>query len=129
MTDNGKFRDLVVAALMAALLAACSAPGGSSDDKMGRFLVAPDKFILYTCPQLAERATVVAAREKELQGLMARAGPSTDGRLVSAVAYEPEYLELRGETNEVRNAAAAKNCKSAPGAVNSGGRASDNAVR
>jgi hypothetical protein len=32
--------------LLAALLAGCGA-GGSPDDKMARFLVAPDKFVLY----------------------------------------------------------------------------------
>jgi hypothetical protein len=102
------------AALAALMLSACA----MSDDKVGRLLVAPDKFVLYTCPEIAEKAKTTAARESELERLMAKAGPETDGRLVSTIAYRPEYLSLRGEMNELRSAAAAKNCKFVPGAEN-----------
>ena len=60
---------------------------------------------------------------------MAKAGDGPDGRLVSSLSYRPEYLQLRGEMNELRNAAVAKNCKFVPGVDNPGGRASDGAVR
>ena len=129
MTASGKFHHLAVAATLAASLAGCASSGGSADDKMGRFLVAPDMFLLYNCPELAEKAMATAARLKELERLMAKAGPGADGRLVSTVAYRPEYLERRGEMNELRNAAAAKNCKFVPGVDNPGGWTSDSVVR
>ena len=128
MTENGKICHLVAAALLAASLAGCTTSGGSSDDKMGRFLVAPDKFVLFTCAELAERATTIAERQRVLEGLMAKAGADAGGRLVSSIAYRPEYIEHRGEMNELRSAAAAKNCK-LPGMETPGGRASDKAGR
>ncbi|HEY4981812.1 MAG TPA: hypothetical protein VII24_07695 [Pseudolabrys sp.] len=129
MTDSRKFQRIVAAALLAASLAGCTTSGGTSDDMVGRFLVAPDKFVFYNCEQLAAAAKSTTARTKELERLMEKAGPGADGRLVSAVAYRPEYLERRGDMYELRNAAIAKNCKFVPGAENTGGRASSGAVR
>jgi hypothetical protein len=128
MTDDRKFSRAVAAALLAALLAGCTTTA-SQDDQVGRLLVAPDKFMLYNCSELPLRWKALSDREKELQGLMVKAGTSPDGRLVSELAYRPEYLAVRGEMNELRNAATAKNCKYVPGADNPGGRASDSAVR
>jgi hypothetical protein len=113
----GNLWSLQLAALLAAgFLAGCAVQDGSSDDKMGRFLVAPGKFVLYDCAQLAQQAATTGKREKELAALIAKAGPGSDGRLVSSIAYRPEYLEVHGEMNELRNAAAAKNCDLVPGA-------------
>jgi hypothetical protein len=122
-------RHLVAAALLAAMLSACTAPGGNSDDSMARFFVAPDRFVLFNCEQLATRAATSAVRIKELQALMTKAGVSSDGRLASAIAYRPEYVSLRSDMNELRRAAAEKNCKSMPALDYFEGRASDNAVR
>lgn len=128
MTDSRKFRSLAAAVLLAALLAGCTT-SGSHDDQFGRLLVAPDKFMLYNCSELPLRWKALTEREKELLRLMAKAGPGPDGRLVSTLAYRPEYLAVRGEMNELRNAAISKNCKSVPGADNRGGRASEGAIR
>jgi hypothetical protein len=116
MNDNGKIRHLIVAVLSAASLSAC-ASGGSTEDTMGRFLAAPNKYVLYSCPQLAIAATGTLAREKQLEALMAKAGTGADGRFVSAVAYQPEYLQLRGDMNEIRRYSAEKACKPAPAAA------------
>ena len=130
ITDSEKFRPLVAIALLAVVLSACTAPsGGSSDDTVSRFLVAPGKYVLYSCPEIAVQAAATAARERELERLMAKADVDAGGRLVSAIAYRPEYLERRGEMNELRQAAVAKDCKFVPGADIPGGRASDNAIR
>lgn len=117
MTDNANLSRLAAAALFAAMLGACTAQGSGNthDDRMGRILVAPDKYQLYNCAQLAEQHKVTSARARELLGLMAKAGPGADGRLISTVAYRPEYLERYGELNEMRRAAAAKNCAALPG--------------
>jgi hypothetical protein len=118
---------LFAAAMLAAALAGCAAPGGSGDDGMARFLVSPDKFVLFNCEQLATRATAIVMRQKELEALIAKAGPSADGQLVSTFTYKPEYVELRGDMAELRKAAAARNCKTIP--TLDEGRASDRAVR
>jgi hypothetical protein len=112
----GNLWSLQLAALLAAgLLAGCAVQGGAADERVGQFLVAPGKFVLYDCAQLAQQAATTGAREKELEALIAKAGPGSDGRLVSSIAYRPEYLEVHGEMNELRNAAAAKNCDFVPG--------------
>ena len=82
-----------------------------SDDRLARYLVAPEKFTLYTCPEIAEKAKELTTRERELEALMAKAGQSADGRLVSAMAYRADYVTARGEMTELRKAAAEKNCQ------------------
>jgi hypothetical protein len=121
-------RHLIAAVLLVASLAGCSA-GGGGEDSMARFYVAPDRFVLFNCDQIATRAASTSARLKELQALITQAGPGSDGRFVSAIAYRPEYVTLRGDMNELRRTAAAKNCKSMPALEYFEGRASDNAVR
>jgi len=100
-------------ALAAVLLGGCA----MSDDQMARFVVAPDKYTLYTCDEIARETQTKAAREQELQQLRARASAASGGQLISSVAYDPDYLTVRGELNELRKAAAEKNCAAAPGAA------------
>jgi len=113
MNDYGKIRHLILAVLSAASLSAC-ASGGSTEDNLGKFLAAPNKYVLYNCAQLAVAATGTLAREKQLEVLIAKAGTGADGHFVSAVAYQPEYLQLRGDMNEIRRYSAEKDCKPAP---------------
>ena len=108
------------------LLSACAGSTGNSDDTLGRALVAPGKYTLYSCQELATQAKLSADRARELQGLMAKADADGSGSFVNAIAYRPEYVEKRGELNELRNAAVAKNCKNI---LEFEGRASDNALR
>jgi hypothetical protein len=99
----------LAAPLVAVLLSGCT-EGGTSDDRVGRFLVSPGKYDLYPCPQMGDRGVELAIRQNELEVLMAKAGPGAGGSFASAVAYRPEYLQVRGEMTELRKAAAAKNC-------------------
>lgn len=119
----------MVLALLLTLAACAAGLPNSSDDRLGRVLVAPGKYVLYTCPEIAQAATVVALRQRELEGLMAKASVDASGRFVSNMAYRPEYIEKRGEMNELRNAAIAKECKVIPGQDSAGGRTSDSVVR
>ena len=96
---------------LAALLGGCA----MSDDKLARFLVSPDKYVLYSCEEIAAEAQRTAARQQELQQLMARAGTDSAGRLVSATAYRPDYVAAQGDMNELRAAAASKHCNFVPG--------------
>jgi hypothetical protein len=114
------------AALAALTLAACA---GGNDDTAARFLVAPGKYVLFNCQQLAQEATVNMTRQHELEGLMAQAGTGSGGQLISSVAYRPEYLTLRGEMADVRRVAADKNCNFAPGEAVGATAASSGATR
>ncbi len=107
-----KIQRLSGLALVALALGGCTT--GGTEDKAGRLLVAPDKFLLYSCPQIAIRATTTVNRIKELERLKAKAGTSFDGRLVSAMAYGSEHAEMTGDLNELRRAAADKNCPPIP---------------
>jgi hypothetical protein len=101
----------VASARFAVLLAALPAAGcAMSDDSLSRVMVAPGKFSFYTCPELVAKASELAKRERELEGLMAKAGESAGGGLVNALAYRPDYVSARGEMRDVREAAAAKQC-------------------
>jgi hypothetical protein len=105
-------------------LSACT----MSDDKLSTFLVAPDKYVLYTCKEIAAQAKVNLARQKELEGLMARANTDAGGRIVSSVAYQPDYLTARGEMNDLKDAAIAKHCDFVPGNEAPATRASDSVI-
>ena len=128
-TDSEKIRPLVAIVLLVALLSGCTSSGGPSDETLGRILFAPGKFALYTCAELADRATANAARQRVLEGLMAKAGTDAGGRMVSGMAYRTEYLELRGEMVELRRVAVEKDCKFVPGVESPNARASDKAIR
>lgn len=98
-------------ALIAALLTALPLAGcAMSDDKLATMLVAPGKFALYTCPELVQKAKELGARQRELEGLMAKAGDGASGKVVSTLAYRPDYLSARGEMHDVREAATGKGC-------------------
>ena len=105
----------------AGLLAGCT----MSDDTMARFLVAPDKYANYNCAALADQEKVTAAQERDLKEQMAKASVDAAGRLVSAVAYNADYLTAHGELRELRQAQAAKNC----GPVADDDRVSDTIIR
>jgi hypothetical protein len=116
MTRFGTFGILMAAVVG---LAGCA-----SEEAASRFLVQPDRYVLYSCPEIATTAQTIAIRQRELEGLMAKAGEGAGGQLASTMAYRPEYAQLRGEMDQLRKAAADKNCRFTPG-----GRASDQSVR
>jgi hypothetical protein len=127
--------------LLALFAAIAAASGCASEDTAGRFLVAPDKFVLYNCAQLNDAAQNNFARQQELEKLIAKAEQGSGGTIVSDMTYRPEYVQLRGEMNELRRTTAEKNCKplmltSSPSSGSSGGpvggpngRASDQVIR
>lgn len=111
LQDYGLFR-LLSAALGLAALAGC----GASDDTMSSFFVAPGHYVLYQCDDIDRAAKGVAARQKELEQLMAKAGTSAGGQLISNATYGPEYETTRGQLKDLRAAAIEKNCNFVPGA-------------
>lgn len=111
--------------LAAGLLAGCA---GNEQDSTSRFLVAPGRYVLFNCAQIKQTAEENSKRQRELEGLMAKAGNGSAGRLVSAVAYKPEYLQLRGEMADLRQVAIDKKCKFVPGAARSAAPVSTGAI-
>ncbi len=93
----------------AMILLALSACVGADDD-MARFLVAPGKFDLYTCPDLMQQAAANSQRRLELERLIGKARQDAGGEFVGALVFRPEYLAAQGEWRDLREAAAAKKC-------------------
>lgn len=87
-------------------LAGCAVSGENAED----FYVAPGKYVLYDCAQLAGVAAHFEARDKELTQLIARAKEGAGGELVSALAYDADYYSNRGELRNVRREQAEKKC-------------------
>jgi hypothetical protein len=95
----------IIGMLAAALLAGCS-----SFEEMSSALVAPGKYESYSCQQIANEIKAAAARERELKGLIDKAVKDTTGPLVSAVAYDTEYLTTYGELRQLNETAERKRC-------------------
>lgn len=104
---------LAVAGGMLLLLAACGTtdPG---EDRLGKFLVAPGKYQLYDCQQLAQQSTHYVRREKELRQAKAQAEAAPAGQLVSSLAYGSEYGQVRGNIDELRREVKEKKCNPPP---------------
>jgi hypothetical protein len=105
---------------LAALLSGCA---GSGADMMSHLVTTPDKYQYYNCQQIADQVKASTAREKQLEQLMAKAGP-----VMSTASYDPEYVSVRGDLREMRRTAAQKHCdmKSSEPAS---GRVSDAIIR
>jgi hypothetical protein len=91
-------------------VAGCS----TSQDRVGRVLVAPGKYAFYDCQQLAGTAAALDIQAKNLQTLMAKAKQGPGGSLVSALSYEPDYHVNRGEAEQVYRTQIAKKCLPEP---------------
>jgi len=117
---------LFALALTGILLAGCTAAEG---DSTSRFLVAPGRYVLFNCQQIQQQANQNSSRQRELEALMLKAGDDSAGRLVSAMAYKPEYFQLRGEMADLRREAIEKKCKVVPGADQSARPVTSTAVQ
>jgi hypothetical protein len=110
-----RMSQFLIGSLPLALLAAasiCDRAGAMDDDTAARFLVAPGRYVLFNCQQLVIQENENQKRMRELEALMAKSG----NEFVNAMAYRPEYLQLRGEMADMRHEAADKKCKTIPGA-------------
>jgi hypothetical protein len=97
-------------AIVAGIMAALALSGCATDDTMSTILVSPGKFILYTCPELIRTGRTMAARQRELESLMAKSRQDAGGEFVNVVAYRQEYLTNLGEMKDLRAQAKEKQC-------------------
>ena len=92
--------------ILAGALAACS----TTFEDVSNVYVAPGKFDLLKCPDLAKRSMEASAREKELTSLMDRANQDLAGPIVNALVYSTDLNTVRAELALLRKTAAEKNC-------------------
>lgn len=103
------WRSASMALLLAAVLGGC-ATQGTNEERMGSFVTAPGKYQFHTCAHLVQTTAGLRVRERELDNLIVRAESGAGGGFVSAIAYRPELLQVRGNLAEVRREETAKNC-------------------
>jgi hypothetical protein len=93
------------------VVAACSPTVenvGSLD--LGSVYVAPGRYDLLKCPDLAKRAMTASAREKELVSLMDRANQDPAGPVINAMIYSSELDTVHAQLAMLRKVAAEKKC-------------------
>jgi len=87
-----------------------------SGDPLASAFVAPGKYVLFQCDDIDREAKNVAARQKQLEALMAKSGTSAAGQLIGDASYGTELASMRGQMRDLREAARDKNCNFVPGA-------------
>lgn len=93
-------------ALLALSLAGCGGGG------YGDWLVAPGKYTIYNCGQLAGTARSLKVQEANLQGLLTRSSQGPGGDFVGTIAYRSEYQQTQAQYRAVMQAMSDKNCSS-----------------
>jgi hypothetical protein len=104
-------------ALLIALALPLAGCGGMTDDPVAATITAPGQYDLFDCPSIKVAASGVATRQRELEGLMARANQGPAGGFISATTYQPEYVTLRGKMSQLRRVAAENHCNFDPATV------------
>jgi hypothetical protein len=92
--------------VVAVMASACS----TTFDQVGSLYVAPGKFALLKCPDIAARSIADSNREKELTSLMDRANQDTAGPVINTLIYSTDLSTVRAELGELRKTAEEKNC-------------------
>jgi len=77
----------------------------------------PAAYELYDCKQLEPVRKSLAAKEAELQGLMAKAQTATGGAVVSELAYRNDYVSVRGQARLADEAWRKNKCRETPPAT------------
>ena len=117
MTDRTRHRpSLSFAAAAAVLFVAALGLGGCAgmSDGMSTAFADPAKYELYDCKQLDTARKELAARQADLQRLMAKAETGAAGTVVAELAYRNEYIAVRGQTRFAEEAGERNRCQNAP---------------
>jgi hypothetical protein len=109
-SPNAMFLSAFVIVSLGALLGGCA----SSVNIVGDPFVAPRKFQYLRCQDINKRLVGTQNREQELRTLMDRSAAGTGGSTVNLFVYEPEYRTVSSELQQLKEAAAEKNCKPEP---------------
>jgi len=74
------------------------------------FFAAPGKYQYHDCDQLAAAVKVATVRQKDLKGLIDKAGQGAAGAFVGTIAYKTDYLAATEDLKLLDIAAREKNC-------------------
>ena len=85
-----RHRSICALTALGAVLGALALSGCASEEAASRFLVEPDRYVLYSCLEIATASQSNMNRQRELEALMTKAGTDTGGQIASSMAYRPE---------------------------------------
>jgi|SRR5665213_2119277 len=110
---------LARAATVLALLVLGFGLGGCAEmgDGMMSAFVDPARYELYDCKQLEAERKSQAARQAELQGLMAKADTGVAGPVVAELAYRNDYISIRAQAKLANEVWRRNKCQPTPPAV------------
>lgn len=103
-------RNLLRAGNLALLTAGLSGCGGMSDFSASSVMIVPGKYNLHGCQEIEANIRNRRARDAELEKLMAQASTGAGGEVVNLMVYRADYLQNRGEIDELTRTAAGKQC-------------------
>jgi len=102
----GRFAAIPMCVLAAAFLAGCGLSGN-----MGSLMVDPARYSAYRCNDLVTQWKTLTNREKELRGLLDKAGESGGGTVIGAITYRPDYESVLVQEKMIQQEAAEKKCE------------------
>lgn len=105
---------VAAAAALVALALALSGCADMGGDAWTTAFADPSQYELYDCKQLEPVRKSLAARQAELQGLMAKAQTGAGGPVVSELAYRNDYVAVRGQARLADDAWHKNNCHETP---------------
>jgi hypothetical protein len=90
-------RDPIYAlAVLATVLGAFALSGCMSEETASRLLVEPERYLLYSCPEIATAPQANIARQHELEGLMTKAGSGPAARSQAAWRMPRNIINCAG---------------------------------
>jgi hypothetical protein len=92
------------------LVAGLGACAVADNDSLSAFMVAPGKYDVYKCDQLAVVGKERSERAQELRLLMDKSAQGPGGAVANALAYRNEYLTAVGDLKQLENVALTKKC-------------------
>jgi hypothetical protein len=98
---------LAAAMTMVAGLAGCAS---ISEQTARTIFAAPAKFDNKNCEEIEGLIANNRSRQKDLEQLMARADQAPSGGFVNAIAYRPDYVQVRGDLERLAKAREDKQC-------------------
>ena len=108
---------VTAAGAVMALALALSGCAEVSGDAWTTAFADPAAYELYDCKQLEPVRKSLAAKQAELQGLMAKAQTGAGGPVVSELAYRNDYVAVRGQSRLAEDAWRKNNCHETPPAT------------
>jgi hypothetical protein len=110
MADRAEPRRSAPGARLAGALTVAGLCAACATDIVGYSVVTQDKYTVNTCKEIVAQRNALAAREKELSGLVEKAESAPGGIIASYLAYRSELTETRTRLRLATQAAARLGC-------------------